>query len=141
MPLDWGTMIGAEKIAFQKEPVMSIQATARKFVELCNQGKNFDVMRTMYANDIVSVEGDGKETAGQQPVIRKSEIWQGNNTIHSETVRGPFFNGGNQFAVHFTFDVTRKASGERGSIEEVGLYTVGRDDKITREQFFYDGEH
>jgi hypothetical protein len=28
---------------------MSVQTTARKFVELCNQGKNFDVMRTMYA--------------------------------------------------------------------------------------------
>ena len=44
---------------------MSIQTVARKFVEMCNQGKNFDVMHTMYAPDIVSVEGDGKETAGQ----------------------------------------------------------------------------
>ena len=120
---------------------MSVQTTAKKFVDLCNQGKNFEVMRTMYAPDIVSVEGDGKETAGQQPVIRKSEIWQDKNTIHSETVRGPFFNGGNQFAVHFTFDVTRKAANERVTIEEVGLYTVGSDDKIAREQFFYDGEH
>jgi hypothetical protein len=120
---------------------MSIEAVARKFVELCNQGKNFDVMRTMYAPDIVSVEGEGKETVGQQPVISKSEIWQGNNTIHSEKVRGPFFNGGNQFAVHFTFDVTRKAKDERATIEEVGLYTVNKDDKIAREQFFYDGEH
>ena len=25
--------------------------------------------------------------------------------------------------------------------EEVGLYTVNKDDKITREQFFYDGDH
>ena len=120
---------------------MSVETTARKFVELCNQGRNFDVMRTMYAPDIVSVEGDGKETVGQQPVIRKSEIWQGNNAIHGEKVRGPFFNGPDQFAVHFTFDVTRNASGERVTIEEVGLYTVGKDDRITREQFFYDGEH
>ena len=119
---------------------MSVRTVGSKFVELCRQGKNFDVMRTMYAPNIVSVEGDGAQTVGQTPVIHKSEIWQGNNTIHGEQVRGPFFNGPNQFAVHFTFDVTRKATGKRGTIEEVGLYTV-KDDKITREQFFYDGVH
>src|SRR4051794_646073 len=103
---------------------MSIQTVAGQFVELCNQGKNFDVMRTMYAPNIVSVEGDGKETAGQQPVIKKSEIWAGDNEIHGEKVRGPFFNGLDQFAVYFTFDVTRKFTGQRTTIEEVGLYTV-----------------
>jgi hypothetical protein len=36
---------------------MSVQTVGRKFVELCRQGKNFDVMRTMYAPTIVSVEG------------------------------------------------------------------------------------
>jgi hypothetical protein len=120
---------------------MSVQTVGKRFVEMCNQLKNFDVMRTMYAPDIVSVEGDGTETRGQQPVIHKSEIWQGNNTIHSEQVRGPFFNGPNQFAVHYTFDITRKSTGQRQTIEEVGVYTVGKDDKITREQFYYDGEH
>ena len=120
---------------------MSLQSVARQFVDLCNQGKNFDVMRTMYAPGIVSVEGDGKETVGQQPVIHKSEIWQGNNEIHGEKVRGPFFNGPNQFAVHYTFEITRKSTGKRTTIEEVGVYTVGKDDKITREQFYYDGEH
>ena len=120
---------------------MSLRSTAKQFVELCNQGKNFDVMRTMYAPDIISVEGDGAQTAGQQPVIRKSELWGTNNTIHGEKVRGPFFNGPNQFAVHFTFDITRKSTGKRATIEEVGVYTVNDDDKITREQFFYDGEH
>ena len=120
---------------------MSVQSVGQRFVEMCNQLKNFDVMRTMYAPDIVSVEGDGKETRGQQPVIHKSEIWQGNNTIHSEKVRGPFFNGPNQFAVHYTFDITRKSTGQRQTIEEVGVYTVNQHDKITREQFYYDGEH
>src|SRR5262245_13126270 len=119
---------------------MSLQSVATKFVDLCSQGKNFDVMRTMYAPEIVSVEGDGAETAGQQPVIHKSEIWQSDNQIHSERVRGPYYNGKNQFAVHFSFDVTRKATGKRETIEEVGVYTVAKD-KITREQFFYDGEH
>src|SRR3954464_3480335 len=98
---------------------MSVRTVATKFVELCNQFKNFDVMRTMYAPDIVSVEGDGTETKGQQQVIHKSEVWQGDNTIHSEKVRGPYFNGANTFAVHFTFEVTRKATGKRETIEEI----------------------
>jgi hypothetical protein len=111
-------------------------------VELCREGKNFDVMRTMYAPDIVSVEGDGKETAGQDPVIKKSEKWATDNTFHGETVAGPFFNGGNpdQFVVYFTLDVTPKVSGQRITLQEVGVYTV-ENDKITREQFFYDGAH
>jgi uncharacterized protein (TIGR03435 family) len=52
-------------------------------------------MRTMYAPDIVSVEGDGKETAGQDPVIKKSEDWVYDKTFNGETVGGPFFNGAN----------------------------------------------
>ena len=122
---------------------MSVQTLAGQFVDLCNQGKNFDVMRTMYAPDIVSVEGDGKETKGQQPVIKKSEDWVSDKTLHGETVAGPFFNGANpdQFTVYFTLDVTPKATGKRTTLEEVAIYTVNRDDKITREQFFYDGEH
>jgi len=126
--------------SFRTELFMSLRAIASQFVEMCNQGKNFDVMRTMYAPTIVSVEGGGEETVGQTPVIHKSEVWQANNAIHSEKVRGPFFNGPNQFAVHFTFEVTRKATGKQVTIEEVGVYTV-EDDKITREQFYYDGDH
>jgi hypothetical protein len=117
---------------------MSLQTVAAKFVELCSQGKNFDVMRTMYDPEIVSVEGDGTETRGQMPVIQKSERWAAANEIHGAKVRGPFFNGSNDFAVTFSFEVTRKATGERQSLEEVGVYTV-KGDKITRERFFYQG--
>ena len=121
---------------------MSVRTVAGKFVELCRQGKNFDVMRTMYAPDIVSIEGDGKETAGQGPVIKKSEDWVSDKEFHGETVAGPFFNGANpdQFVVYFTFDITPKSTGKRIRIEEVGIYTV-KNDLITREQFFYDGAH
>lgn len=121
---------------------MSIRTVAKQFVEMCNQGKNFDVMRTMYAPDIVSVEGDGKETHGQASVIKKSENWASDKEINGETVAGPFFNGANpdQFAVYFSFEVTPRTTGKRITVTEVGIYTV-KNDKITREQFFYDGEH
>jgi hypothetical protein len=126
---------------------MSLQTVAKEFVELCNQGKNFDVMRAMYAPNIVSVEASGSETVGKQPVIHKSELWGAANEVHSEKVRGPYFDGAHgasgrssgQFAVHFTFDVTPKSTGQRVTLEEVGIYTV-KDDQITREQFYYEGD-
>ncbi len=67
---------------------MSVQTVGRKFVEMCSQGKNFDVMRTMYAPEIVSVEGDGKETAGQAAVIKKSEVWVSDKIFHGEKSDG-----------------------------------------------------
>ena len=67
---------------------MSLKTIARQFVELCNQGKNFDVMHAMYAPDIVSVEASGEEPAGKTPVIQKSERWQANNTIGGERAQG-----------------------------------------------------
>jgi SnoaL-like protein len=122
---------------------MSVQTVAKKFVELCRAGKNFDVMETLYSPTIVSVEGDGKETAGQGPVIQKSKDWVSDKTFNGETVAGPFFNGANpdQFVVYFTLDITPKATGKRITEEEVAIYTVNKEDKITREQFFYDGAH
>lgn len=119
---------------------MNVRSVAEKFVEMCRQGKNFEAMRTMYAPTIVSVEGDGSETAGQDPVIKKSEAWAAHNAIHAATVAGPFYNGANpdQFVVYFTVDITPKATGQRVTLEEVGVYTV-QNGLITREQFFYDG--
>src|SRR4051812_702293 len=99
---------------------MSVQKVAHRFVEMCRQGKNFDVMRAMYAPDIVSVEGDGAETRGQHPVIKKSEDWVSDKSFDGETVAGPFFNGANpdQFTVYFTMNVTPKATGKRTTLEE-----------------------
>jgi ketosteroid isomerase-like protein len=121
-----------------KEQVMTLKSIGTQLVEMCNAGKNFELMRTMYSPDIVSVEATGEETAGQPAVIQKSERWQSQNTIHRQTVRGPFLHGPDHFAAHFSFDVTPKATGKQVTLEEVAIYTV-KDSKITREEFFYDG--
>lgn len=52
----------------------------------------------------------------------------------------PYFNGPNQFAATFKFEVVRKATGKPETLEEVAMYTV-QGDKISQEQFFYEGEH
>lgn len=121
---------------------MDIHTLAKRFVELCNQGKNFDVMREMYADDMVSVEASGPDTVGKEAVIKKSERWAAGITIHGEKVTGPYFSkaagDSGQFAVTFAFDITPKSTGKRVTQEEVGVYTV-QGGKITREQFFYEG--
>ena len=122
---------------------MSVRTVAGTFMELCSKGKHFEFMHTMYAPDMVSVEGDGKETVGKEPVIHKSEVWQANNTIHGQKLRGPFFCGdanasSGRFTVYSLLEYTPKAGGERRTQEEVGLYTV-KGEQITREEFFYDG--
>jgi hypothetical protein len=117
---------------------MSLQSVGAKFVELCNQLKNFDVMNSMYAEDIVSIEADGSQTTGKKAVIEKSKQWGADKSFDSEKIDGPFFNGKDQFAVHGVYEVTPKATGKKERLEEVALYTV-KDDKIVREQFFYAG--
>jgi len=122
---------------------MSVQSVAAKFMDLCNQGKHFEVMRTMYAPEMVSVEGSGEQTVGKDAVIHKSEVFQGDNAITGQDLRGPFFIGdananSGQFAVYSSIDFTPKKGGKAQKHEEVGLYTV-KNDMITREEFFYDG--
>ena len=122
---------------------MSVETVARKFMELCKLGKHFEVMRTMYSADMVSVEGDGREFVGKENVIRKSEVFQGENNILSQDLRGPFFlgdpgAGAGKFAVYTSIDFAPKAGGPRVTHEEVGFYTV-KNDTITREEFYYDG--
>ncbi|HEY7091082.1 MAG TPA: SnoaL-like domain-containing protein [Tepidisphaeraceae bacterium] len=122
---------------------MSLQKVAGKFMDLCNQGKHFEVMRTMYAPEMVSVEGDGKETVGKEAVIHKSEVWQGNNNIEGQDLHGPFFCGDSdassgRFAVYTSLTFTPKSGGKRETHDEVGLYTV-KNDMITREEFYYTG--
>jgi len=123
---------------------MSVQTVAKKFMDLCNQHKHFEVMKTMYAPEMVSVEGDGKETVGKAAVIHKSEVWQGANAIQGGSLKGPFFCGNpeaksGKFAVYSTVKFQPKAGGEAQSHEEVGLYSVNNE-MITREEFFYEGK-
>ncbi len=120
---------------------MSVQTVAAKFKELVNQGKHFEVMRTMYAPEMVSVEADGREFVGKEFVIRKSEVFQGANDILSQDLRGPFFLGdpgasAGKFAVYTSIEFAPKTGGPRVKHEEVGLYTV-KNDTITREEFYY----
>src|SRR5687768_12462324 len=97
-----------------KEIAMSVETVALRFRELVNQGKHFEVMRTMYAPEMVSVEANGKEYVGKEQVIRKSEVWQGNNNIHGGKLLGPFFSGDPNAS---SGQIGRASCRERGSLE------------------------
>jgi hypothetical protein len=83
--------------------------------------------------------GHPKRIEGIDAVLKKTEWWVANHTIHSAKTTGPWPNG-DRFVVLFDYDVTPTSgpmANKRMKMEEAALYTV-KDGKITQEEFFYD---
>ena len=113
---------------------------ANKYVSLCRAGKNEEALKSLFADDAVSVEAMAmpempQEARGIAAIKAKGEWWSNNHEIHSASVWGPWPNG-DRFIVGFRFDVTNKPSGKRMQMEEAALFTL-RGGKIVREEFFY----
>ena len=120
---------------------MNPMEIGRELVKLCNAGKDEEVMAQFYADDIVSIEGQGTDEMparieGVAAVKGKWDWWYGNNEVHAVQATGPYVgHRDDQFLVRFTLDTT-PAGGERQQMDEVACYTV-RDGKIVEEAFFY----
>jgi ketosteroid isomerase-like protein len=117
---------------------MTIKDIADDLVALCKAGKFDESGEKYWADDVVSVEamtGDMARVAGKAAVRGKGEWWTANHEVHGFEITGPFVNG-DQFVVGFKMDITPKATGERVTLDEVGLYTI-KDGKIVEERFFY----
>ena len=122
---------------------MATHEIAKRYVELCQAGKNEVCLDELYAKDAVSIEaaaqpGMDRVAQGLDALRAKSKVWRESNVVHSAEVMGPFPND-NRFAVRFTFDVTNKPSGRRMKMDEIGLFTI-ENGKIAREEFFYSTE-
>ena len=109
-------------------------------MDLCKAGKNQEAMKSLYADDIVSMEagappGQSPETRGLAACLAKSAQWAETTDVHSRKVDGPFPHG-DRFAVIFEMDITRRPENRRFTMKEIAVYTV-KNDKITREEFFY----
>jgi hypothetical protein len=121
----------------------SAYEVGKKLVELCNQGKALEAIKTLYADNIVSIEAMSSPAMparmeGLKTIIGKAEWWEGNHEVHSAQAEGPYPHG-DRFIVHFKYEVTAKAgpmSGKRMKLDETGLYTV-KDGKVVQEEFFY----
>jgi len=119
---------------------MTTPEVAQKLVELCSQGKFMEAIKSLYADDIVTVEamampGGSRETSGLEALIAKGTWWESEHEVHSAKVDGPMV-AGSHFCVRFTLDVTAKSSGNRMAMDELAIYQV-KDGKIVREEFFY----
>lgn len=112
----------------------------KKYVALCKDGNHEEILKTLFAKDTVSVEagappGQDRTVKGLDAIRAKGKWWSDNHTVHKAEHSGPYPND-DRFAVRFTYDVTNKGSGQRFTMDEVGLFTV-KDGKIVREEFFY----
>jgi SnoaL-like domain len=119
---------------------MTTKEVADTLVKLCSEGKFHDAVKTLYAQEIVSVEasappGGSRETKGLEGVVAKGEWWVANHEVHSVKVEGPLVAGAH-FAVTFKMDVTFKPQSKRMTMEEIGIYKVA-DGKVVYEGFFY----
>jgi hypothetical protein len=119
---------------------MSTNEVAKKYVELCKQGKSGEILDTLFAKDAVSVEahappGGDRTAKGLEAIHGKSKWWTDNHTVHKAEVFGPYPHD-DRFAVRFLYDITHKPSGKRMTMDEVGVFTIVNG-KITREEFFY----
>jgi len=119
---------------------MSIKDVADGLVAQCRKGDFLGAVDRFYGDDIVSIEPVGgpdmpAEIRGKEAVRRKGEWWEQNFEVHNVEVNGPYI-GDREFAVRYMMDVTNKTNGERTQMTEMALYQVD-DDRIVREQFFY----
>ena len=119
---------------------MTTMEIGKALVVLCQQGRNMEAIEKFYSPTIESFEPFthpqiGQVQQGIDAVKGKNQWWVDNHQIHRVEVNGPFPNG-DQFIVHFTYDVTPKHTGKRMPMSEMGLFTV-RNGKIAKEAFFY----
>jgi hypothetical protein len=121
---------------------MNANEIGKRLVALCKEGRNDEAGKTLYADDIESVEasappgGGERTTKGLQAVLAKGVWWAENHTIHSAEIQGPYPHGDDRFAVRFVYDITNKPMNKRMTLDEVGVFHVANG-KVVREEFFY----
>ena len=116
-----------------------ITAVAQRLVELCRTGQYDQAQQELYAENAISIEGDGQKpdavTRGMAAIREKGKQWADNLVeVHGGSVSDPVIADG-WFSVAMGLDATYKDMG-RVAMKEIAVYQV-RDGKITHEQFFY----
>jgi ketosteroid isomerase-like protein len=118
---------------------MNSQEVSNRLVEIIKSMNPAPAHDELYHPDIVSIESGGGEestTTGVEACRQKSQWFKDMFEVHGSEVDGPYPNG-DEFALHLTYDLTHKESGNRFKMSEMALYTV-ENGKITREKFYFD---
>lgn len=88
-----------------------------------------------FSQGLVSIEGNGMAWSGLKATEAKGAEWLAQHTIHGASAEGPYV-GATGFSVKFRMDLEIKATGQRITMEEVGVYTV-KNGKVIQEEFMY----
>ena len=119
---------------------MTTYEIGKSYVALVKDRPREECLSTLFSPDAVSVEA--VQLPGRERTVKcldalrnKSSFFLANNEVHKAEIFGPYPHD-DRFAVRFVFDLTFKPTGERRTMDEIGLFTVV-DGKIAREEFFY----
>ena len=114
---------------------MNIQQIAGEVVKLIREGKNKQAKDKFYADDIVSVEGNGDKLEGIDAIYQKSIDWASQvSEVHSASVSEPLI-AADHFALNIKMDISYK-NGYRAIMDEIAVYKIN-DGKIVFEQYFF----
>ncbi len=108
----------------------------RELVRMFNaQTPDREIWDKFFSSGLVSIEGNGMAWTGLKATEAKGAEWLAQHTVHGASAEGPFV-GATGFAVKFRMDVEIKATGQRITLEEIGVYTV-KNGKVIQEEFMY----
>ena len=114
---------------------MTIEQVAAEVVKLIREGKNKQVKDTFYADNIVSIEGNGYTLTGIDAVLQKSiDFADQVSAVHAASVSEPLI-AADHFALQMNMDISFK-NGHRAVMDEIAVYAVN-DGKIVFEQYFF----
>jgi len=94
-----------------------------------------EIWNKFFSPGLVSIEGNGMAWSGLKAAEAKGAEWMALHTVHGASAEGPYV-GATGFAVKFRMDVEIKATGQRITMEEIGVYTV-KNGKVIQEEFMY----
>lgn len=115
---------------------LSTPEVARRYADAFAKGR-MERALPLYDPAVVRaapLEGGG-ELRGLDEILAHAARLTADLDIHGVTVHGPYV-GADGFAVRFTFDQTRRSTGERSTLTKMSLLTVERG-VITREDVHY----
>jgi hypothetical protein len=115
--------------------IMNIDYIAAELVKLIREGKNKEAKDLFYADNTVSVEGNGYRVEGIEAIHQKSLYWMTQlSEVHSVLVSEAILSA-SHFAINIKMDISYK-NGDRAMMDEIGVYEV-KDGKVVFEQFFF----
>ena len=118
----------------------STEEVAQELVELYRVGAYIEAIDRLYAEEVTSSEADppfGDETATGKSIVRERHAaWLSRREIHEATIRGPYLDGSNRFAMYLRIDLTDRENGKRAQVDEIAVYEVSGG-KVVSECFLY----